>query len=183
MLEFMKKNWIYEVVVSVKDKDKLHYAPMGVLTHDGEHAVLEMYESSETCRKIIEKRNLTVNFTGSMEVLYSAVIKELDDDFFADAPSAALEVEEVIDLGGKYRFICGVKSINKKNEIEENMVNRAKFLILECLIYYTKPNNNADKLKEISKFYEKIKTVAPGSDYERMAYNLAEKIRNSKSEI
>lgn len=175
----MEKNWIYEAIACVKENERMYYAPMGILTHDGVRVVLEMFKSSKTCRKIIEKRNFSVNFTDNMEIFYKAITKDLSEDFFTDAPSVELEVEEVEDLGEKYRFTCGVKKINKKSEIAKKLVNRAKFLILECLICYTKPNSKADKLKEILKFYEKIKTVAPGSDYEVIAYNLAEKIRNS----
>lgn len=174
----MERNWIYEVIVSVKEKGVLHYSPMGVFTPDGEKIVMEIFKTSETCGKILEGKNFRVNFTGRTEFFYKALMKDLNDCFFVDFPSIDVKVEETEDLGDRYRLISKIEGINKKEGIEENLVNRAKFLILECLIYYTKPNNNIDKLNEIIKFYEKIKRVAPGSDYERMAFDLMEKLKN-----
>jgi len=176
MLDFMEKKWIYEAIVSVKEKGVLYYAPIGVFTLDGKMLTMEVFKSSQICSKIFETKYFRVNFTDRTEFFYKALMKDLNDSFFIDFPSIDMKVEKTEDLGDKYRFIAKIENINKRNEIKENLVNRAKFLIFECLIYYTKPNSN-NNLNELIKFYEKIKRVAPGSEYEWMALDLIKRYK------
>jgi len=166
----LKKNWIYEVVVTTGKSA----APMGFWTPDFERVMLRVYKTSGTYRNILHERKFAINFVEDVAVFYYSLFKKEKLRFKkiknSDAPVLAnvkswilLEAVDVHDLGDSVEITAKIK----KSKISKNtrLINRAEFLALECMIKATK---RGAKKPEILEYCEKIKKVAPKSEYEKI---------------
>lgn len=186
----LKKNWIYESIITTYSEERANSAPMGVYTRDLERVNLDVYKTSKTCGNILEKKEFVINFTDDVSLFYKSVFR--DDIAYGggrkvDAPilknaDAFLEmqVKDVKDQGDKVWITAEVVDyyLNEKTK-GVNPVNRAEALALECLIKATRiPYVSVDERetlkKEITYISRVVGKVAPGSD----ALSLIEKVHS-----
>ena len=169
-----KRNWIYEVIVTTNG-DGRNAAPMGIFTPDFEHICLNIYKSSETCRNILNSKIFVVNFVDDIELFYSASLDNdpgyVENSLVLSGASGYLELEVAgIDgLDGVTKVSSRIINCDSNGEIY--LLNRAKFLALECLITSTKP---IIAKKQILEYYRVIKKIAPDSMYETIVKNIIE---------
>ncbi|MEA3254385.1 MAG: DUF447 family protein [Candidatus Altiarchaeota archaeon] len=188
----LKKNWIYESIVTTYSGGRANSAPMGVYTIDFEGVNLEVYKTSKTCRNILENKEFVINFTDDISLFHSSVFekeigyvraRKVDAPILKNADAfLEMRVGEVKDLGDKVGINAEVVDyyLNEERGGEKiNPVNRADALALECLIKATKiPHASVDERnhlkKEIRYISRVVGKVAPGSEAEL----LVERIRS-----
>lgn len=157
--------------------DGRNAAPMGIFTPDFEHICLNVYKSSETCRNILNSKIFVVNFVDDIELFYSASLdtdlEYVGNSLVLNGASGYLELE----VNGIERSDTVTKLssriIDYSGEGEIYLLNRAKFLALECLIMSTKP---VIAKKQILEYYQVIKKIAPRSRYERIVKDIIDRI-------
>lgn len=186
----LKKNWVYETIVSSYLGEKPHAAPMGIRTRDHEHLTLEIYKSSATCASIILKKAFTVNFTCDVSLFYDAVYrrdallygrgKKVDAPFLAQADAyLEIEVSGSEDIGDRMRFTGKIAACSYcKKDGRIKLLNRGDALALEALITASKiPYVTAGEKEalsgEIKRICRVVSRVAPGSAAEELVCGLS----------
>jgi hypothetical protein len=177
----LRKNWIYEAIISSYSGTVAHSAPMGISTPDHELLETEIYKSSQTCANISAKKAYAVNLSSDVSLFYDSYNKKesiiygrasnVDAPILAHA-DAFLEISVAgsEDLGDRIRFtgkIAGYSSLRGYGRIK--LVNRAEALALEALIAGSKiPSASAEEkillVREIERICRVVSRVAPGSD-------------------
>ncbi|HDM88863.1 MAG TPA: DUF447 family protein [Candidatus Bathyarchaeota archaeon] len=138
-----------EVILSIRHKDKVNVAPMGVLLGEDENLHLRVYKGQRTCRMIMDgAEDCILNITDDPRVFYDAVFRK---DRIAYCPSQKAsspricgcnayveciiinrsEREELIEVSLKPILI----SVSKHSVIA---YHRAGPAVIEALICYTK---------------------------------------------
>ena len=179
----MKKNWLYEVVISSYNNNIPHAAPFGVKSSDFKCITMEIYKGSTTLKNILSNKEFVLNMLDDPVFFHQAlfarekinfnVAKMINAPVIAESPST-IEVRLLNALDKKQRVIikAEVVHINVCNKSE--LINRAKSLVLESLILSTRlsyfPKLKLEKL--IKENYRVIKKVAPGSRYENIMQEL-----------
>ena len=75
------KGIIGETIVSTYSSDgKPNAAPMGVVMKNERHIIINLFNSSTTCKNIKTKRCAVVNLTSNIEVFYKTAFKEANPD-------------------------------------------------------------------------------------------------------
>jgi len=177
-----RKGYIYEILVEIEKGEK-NFAPMGI-KYIGTKNKLKMFEvfafnNTKTAHLLTENLKFKAVFTSNIQIFYECITKDFSRNFYSKIrkfPCINLNVEKI------ERFDDGIKAIcssdidkNKEKKIKENLINRAKYLTLESLIYYTKPISNKEKMDKISECLRVIKKVAPGSLYEKIVNDIISK--------
>ena len=180
ILALMNETWIYEAIVTTRDSDgEMRAAPMGVSTPDFEHIILEVYKTSKTSKNIINEKKFIINFVVYVELFWKTVIHEnlefdnlghlKDSDAWIEA-----EVEKVEEAGEKIKVYSKISDYRIIN-LNFVLINRAKYLALESIINFTKPDLLKSK-NEIKENLRAIKKVAPDSKYEKIVEEILKKI-------
>ena len=189
----LKKNWIYETIVSSYYGEKAHAAPMGIHTRDHESLALEIYKSSATCASILRKKAFAVNFTGDISLFYDAVYrkdvllygrcKKVDSPFLAQADAyLEIEVTHSEDIGDRVRFTGKIVACSYgKKDGKIKLLNRGDALALEALITASKipyvPAGEKEALSdEIKRISRVVSRVAPGSAAEELVFGLSSRL-------
>ena len=189
----LKKDWIYETIVSSYHEGKPHAAPMGICTRDHESLTLEIYKSSATCASILLKKAFAINFTGDISLFYDAVYrkdallygmcKKADAPFLAQADAYfEIEVAGSEDIGDRARFNGKIVAYSHgKKDGGIKLLNRGEALALEALIAASKiPNASAGEKEalygEIKRISRVVSRVAPGSAAEELACGLSSRL-------
>ena len=179
----MKKNWIYEVIVSTYHENNPHSAPIGIWTDDFATLHAEIYKDTQTLKNIMKSREFTINLVADMTVFYKSLF---DKTSIAYTRSSKVNAPVIRNVSA---FIeCSVKGIEEKTNtfhlestpvhVQSNgtttLINRAKSLALESLILATKsPHLPEQKVGEtLKENHRVIKKVAPNSPYERILEEL-----------
>ena len=182
----MKKNWLYEIVISSIDNNVPHTAPFGVKTTDFKLVSIEMYKGSNTLRNVLKSKEFVINTVSDPTVFYHALyVREKINFGFAkmiiapvltDSPaSIEVRLKNTINREQSYMIEAEVVYIHIRNPSE--LINRAKSLVLESLILATRipylPERKPEEL--LRENYRVIKKVAPGSKYEHVMQELLKK--------
>ena len=69
----MKKNWLYEVVISSFDNRVPHAAPFGAKTRDLKSVAIEMYKGSNTLRNVLAGKEFALNTISDPTAFYYAL--------------------------------------------------------------------------------------------------------------
>jgi len=179
----MKREWIYEVVVSTLCQSLPHSAPIGVWTENFKTLNSEIYKGSKTLSNMLEHRDYSVNLPPDTIGIYNSLFakhrlvyeksKKIRAPILSWA-SANLELKlKAIKERDKTFLVEGeIVSIRTKDKI--NLINRAEGLVLENLVLSTKlPHLQGKGIRNvIRENYRVIRKVAPGSDYEKVAESL-----------
>lgn len=151
----MEKGLLYETIVTTKDdKGNPNAAPIGVLCKDYDQLILYLYEGSKTLKNINNNHQFMVNITQDPLIFVDSILKDSEQEFEeykdqyiiknADAFIwlTADKIREVLreDKLGKSKLSiihAQVKEVIKKKE-HVRPLNRAIYVILESLIYYSR---------------------------------------------
>jgi len=186
----MRKNWIYEVIVTTLYNKNPYAAPIGVWTEDFDTIKMCIYRNSTTLGNIIREREFAVNFVDDIGIFYKSLFNKneimYENSIVIDASviknstaSIELRVKEMVEKReGDGFFIEGeILSVQIRDKIK--LINRAECLALESLIYATKINHLPENIKNIREIlkenYRIIRKIAPNSEYE----NIMERLQGS----
>ena len=182
----MKKNWIYEVIISSIGDNVPHAAPFGVKTKDFKLVKIEMYSGSNTLRNILANGEFAINMVVDPIIFYNALYakekikyslaKRIDTPVIYGSP-ASIEagIIDTIDTKQKIMITAKVLHIHLHNKSE--WINRAKNIVYESLILSTRiPHFPEGKVEAwLRENYRVVKKVAPRSEYEIIMKELLEK--------
>lgn len=179
----MKKNWLYEIVVSCYDGLVPHAAPFGCKTTDFQKVALEMYKGSNTLKRILDVREFAINTVDDPVTFYNALYcrehihfeeaRKINAPVLSDSP-ASIEVRLITALEREQSYLLEAEVIHIHVRRKRDLINRASGLTLESVILSTRrsmfPKEElAGKLKEN---YRVIKKVAPDSIYVKVMDDL-----------
>jgi hypothetical protein len=182
----IRKNWLYEVVITSIDNNVAHAAPFGVKTTDFKLVSIEMYKGSNTLRNVLKSKEFVINTVSDPTVFYDALYAREKINFgfakmimapvLTDSPaSIEVRLKNTINREQSYMIEAEVVYIHIRNPSE--LINRAKSLVLESLILATRipylPEGKPVEL--LRENYRVIKKVAPGSKYEHIMQELLKK--------
>lgn len=179
----MKRNWIYEFVISSYNNNIPHAAPFGVKSSNFKCVTIEMYKGSNTLRNVLANKEFVLNSLDDPFFFYQALYARENINFncakmikapvIADS-SSSIEVRLINAINKKQRFIIEAEVVHIHIRNISKLTNRAKSLVLESLILSTRlslfPKLKLNKL--IKENYRVIKKVAPGSRYETIMLEL-----------
>jgi len=175
----MKKNWIYEVIVSTFYAGTPHAAPMGIWSEDFDTLNMEIYKGSKTLENIIKEKKFTANFVDDITIFYESLfnkgkiafkqLKQINAPVIKNS-SAIIEckVKHIEKKENRFHIRAEIVDIRIWDEIK--LINRAEGLVIESLILATRlphfpGRRNEDTLKENFRIIGK---VAPDSTYEHI---------------
>ncbi len=182
----MKKNWIYEIVISSFDNNVPHAAPFGVKTTDFKLVSIEMYKGANTLRNVLKSKEFVINTVSDPTVFYQALYERGKINFgsakmikapvLTDSP-VSIEVRLTNALNSEQTFVIEAEVVDIHIRNRSELINRAKSLVLESLILATRiphlPQRKPEEL--LRENYRVIKKVAPGSKYEHVMQELLKK--------
>jgi hypothetical protein len=181
----MKKNWIYEVIVSTLYAGIPHAAPMGIWSEDFDTLNMAIYKDSKTLENVIKEKEFTANFVDDITIFYESLfnkgkiafkqLKQINAPVIKNS-SAIIEckVKHIEKKENRFHINAEIVDIRIWDEIK--LINRAEGLVIESLILATRLSHfpgrrNEDALKENFRIIGK---VAPDSTYE----HIMEKVMN-----
>jgi hypothetical protein len=179
----MKKNWLYEIVVSSYSGQTPNVAPFGVKTKDYKNLTIEMYKGSATLKNILEAGEFAVNVVDDPVIFYNALYckgkmhfngaEMIKAPVIVDSP-ASIEVRLKKTEEREKSYILKAEVIHINFRQKSQLTNRAKSLALESLILSTRKNLFPEKEMErmLRENYRVVKKVAPESEYEKMMHDL-----------
>jgi hypothetical protein len=182
----MKKNWIYEIIISSYDGKLPNAAPFGVKTPDFNIVEIDMYKGSKTLKNILSNREFVINAVADPASFYEALYEKQNIKYgSADTVNAPLIIDAPINMEAvvesftnteqKVLIKASVSHIHIRQKVV--LVNRANNLLLESLILTTRASHfplekTETRLKE---HYRVVKKVAPGSIYQSIMQELLNK--------
>lgn len=184
----MKKDWIYEVIVSTyHDNNHPHSAPMGVWTNNFYTLNLEIYKNSKTLRNVMRRGEFAVNLVSDVTIFYESLFDKtrvayehstrIDAPVIKNVPSVIdLRLKEIKEEENSFHIESTPTHVQINDIIK--LINRAPPLAMESLILATKlshlPRFKIDEtLKEN---YRVIRKIAPGSQYEEIVGKLVDRL-------
>lgn len=182
----MKKNWLYETVLSSFDKNVPHAAPFGVKTTDFNLVTIEMYKGSNTLKNVLTHKEFVLNTIDDPAIFYQTLYdrekinfglaKMINAPVLTDSP-ASIEVRLVNSIDREQSLMIEAEVVYVHIRHKSELINRAKSLVLESLIMATRlPHLAERKTRELLREnYRIIKKVAPGSKYEYVMQELLNK--------
>lgn len=173
----MQEGWIYETIVSTFSNGEPHAAPIGVWTEDFNTLHMEIYDSSQTLRGVVDTRHFTANFPSDVgtfhTTLFHAELLSFEQAQKVSAPillgSAAtveLVLRQTTPVANRVRIIGTVVHTDARPDIR--LINRAEGLLVESLILATRLRylDGAVVRRTLAENYRVIRKVAPGSTWE-----------------
>jgi len=173
----MKKNWIYEVVISSLLNGLPHAAPFGMKSSDLSTITLDMYKGSRTLDNILTQNEFVLNLMDD-PIFFNQALFARDKIRFkrarrilvpvmADAPSH-IEARVICTRQTKLRVVIDAQVVHVESSEGTKLINRAEALFLESMVLSTRASfvPQADFEKNMKENFRVIKKVAPGSRYE-----------------
>lgn len=172
----MKKDWIYEVVISTVSNGLPHAAPFGMKSSDLSTISLDMYKGSKTLENILAQKQFVLNLLPDSIFFHQALFdqekirfkeaKTINAPVMADAPSH-IEARVIATKQTKLRVLIDAKVVLVKPVQEIRLINRAKALFLESMVLSTRMDFIPGKKfqKAMKENFRVIQKVAPGSEY------------------
>ncbi len=172
----IKKEWIYEIILSSFSNDIPHAAPFGVKTSDFKHVRLALYKGSHTLENILNRREFVINVVQDTDILYDALYArdklkyglalKIGAPVLKNSP-ANIEVKLTSTASKDQSVAMEAEVVHVQINNPCIPINRAKNLLLESLIIATRvsylPEGRAVKL--LKENHRVIKKVAPDSKY------------------
>ena len=189
----MKKNWIYETVISSIGNDTPHAAPFGVKTKDYELIEVEIYKGSNTLKNILANKEFVVNMVVDPIIFYNALFvkeklrfrlpKKIDSPILYGSP-ASIESSVIDTINTKQKIMIKAKVVYIHLHNKFEWINRAKNLLLESLIISTRMPHFLEGTAEalLRENYRVVQKVAPDSEYEFIMQALLKQCCNSQSD-
>ncbi len=182
----IRKNWLYEVVITSIDNNVPHAAPFGVKTADFKLVSIEMYKGSNTLRNVLKSKEFVINTVTDSTVFYQALYEREKINFgsakmikapvLTDSP-ASIEVRLTNAINSEQSLVIEAEVVYIHIRNRSELINRAESLVLESLILATRiphlPERKPEEL--LRENYRVIKKVAPGSKYEHVMQELLKK--------
>ncbi|MDM8537363.1 DUF447 family protein [Desulfobacterales bacterium HSG17] len=179
----MKRNWLYEVVISSYNNNIPHAAPFGIKSSDFKCISIEMFKGSNTLENILTNKEFVLNHIDDPIYFYHALYdrekinfntaKMIKAPVMTDSPSS-IEARLIKAINKKQSFTIEAEVVHIHIRNKSKLTNRAKSLVLESIILSTRvslfPEKKLDKL--IRENYRVIKKVAPKSKYETIMQEL-----------
>jgi hypothetical protein len=174
----MKKNWIYEVIVSTFYAGTPHAAPMGIWSEDFDTLNMAIYKDSKTLENIIKEKEFAANFVDDITIFYESLfnkgkiafkqLKQINTPVIKDS-SAIIECKVKHIKKKENRFHISAEIVDLRIWDEIKLINRAEGLVIESLVLASRlphfpGRRNEDTLKENFRIIGK---VAPDSTYVR----------------
>ncbi|MBU2602284.1 MAG: DUF447 family protein [Actinobacteria bacterium] len=173
----MQKGWIYEAIISTFSKGEPHAAPIGVWTEDFDTLHMEIFDSSQTLRGILDTGRFVANFPSDVGTLHTALFHpellsfERSQDASApvllgSAATVELVLRQAMPVAERVRITGTVVRASARAEIK--LINRAAGLLVESLILATRLRylDAAAVRESLAENYRVIRKVAPGSTCE-----------------
>lgn len=170
----MQKGWIYETIVSTFSNGEPHAAPIGVWTEDSTTLHMELYNSSQTLKGILDTTHFVVNFPPDACMLHTALfhpeLLPFGQAQNVKAPllrgcsaSVELALRQAIPSADRVRVTGVVVHANARPDIK--LFNRAEGLLIESLILATRLRYLDDAVvrRTLTENYRVIRKVAPVS--------------------
>lgn len=202
------RNIIVETIVTTTNYDGYpNAAPMGA-TLDNDHLILNIYNTSTTCRNLKTEKCAAINITNNIEVFYKTTFKEtnsegkLPQDWFLrskiiHAPrlkfaDAVIEVSVIKQqtFGEKTQFTCQIELVDA-NKVNPQIYCRAFGACIEAFIHATrvkhfitdqnKERQVSDLLVLIENSNNVVKRVTHNSIYSAIMSDLLEQIDSWRS--
>jgi len=170
----MKKDWIYECLMSTMNKDKtVNIAPMGLRSPDMKGLEADIYKESQTYKNLSREKECVLNFTSVPGFFYD---KDMPQELFigmrmkyADA-WLKLKVEKMNKTSNPARIIFAIEAADVPRPM--GLVNRAQALCFEALIESTRVKKNPRSRQRLEHYKRVVKKVAPGSEYAELVDRL-----------
>lgn len=170
----LRKGWIYEVIVSTLSNGEPHAAPIGVWTDDLATLRMEIFDSSQTLKGLLDTKCFAVNFPDDVSSFHTALFHpELLS--FEQAPTiptpllrgASATVELALSHAAAAKDRVRVTGSVMGVRVSEGLrlINRADGLLVESLILATRLEylDDAAARRSLAENYRVIRKVAPGS--------------------
>jgi uncharacterized protein len=172
----IKKNWIYEAIISCFNGDKPHAAPFGIKLTDMNTVQLEIYKGSNTLTGLLSTGEFVINFSDTTAYFYESIY-EREKLSFTEAKNvkapvikgcpAFIEAKVTGNEEKKESYIIDAEIICTTMNNTPVLFNRAEGLVIESLITATRikylPEGEAEKI--LKENYRVIKKVATESAY------------------
>jgi hypothetical protein len=170
----MKKNWIYEVIISTFHVRVPHAAPMGIWSEDFDTLNMAIYKDSKTLENIIKTKVFTANFVDDITIFYESLFdkesitykhsKQINTPVIKDS-SAIIECKVKHIAKKENRFHIRAKIVDIRIWDEIKLINRAEGLDLESLILATRLPHLPDRRIEetLKENFRIISKVSPDS--------------------
>jgi hypothetical protein len=173
----MRKGWIYETIVSTFSNGEPHAAPIGVWTEDFNTLHMEIYDSSQTLKGVIDTGQFTANFPSDVSTLHAALFHPELLSFeqaqnvsapvlLGSAATVELVLRQASPVANRVRITGVVVHADARPDIR--LINRAEGLLVESLILATRLRYLDDAVvrQTLAENYRVIRKVAPESAWE-----------------
>ncbi len=173
----VKRNWLYETIISSAGAGLFHAAPFGIRILDFQRIAIDMFKGSKSLENILNSGEFAINTMDDPRCFYDALWDKKSLQFSRAckicAPvlintQASIEVRvmDTQDRGKTCLVTAGVVHVEVRTPGE--LINRAKHLVLESVIMATRlflvPGTSLEK--RIRENYRVVRKVAPESAYE-----------------
>lgn len=170
----MQKGWIYETIVSTFSNGEPHAAPIGVWTEDFTTLHMEIYNSSQTLRGILDTTQFVANFPADVGMFHVALshpeLLPFGQAQNVKAPllrgcsaTVELSLSQATPSADRVRVTGVVAHANACPDTR--LFNRAEGLLMESLILATRLRYLDDAVvrRTLAENYRVIRKVAPVS--------------------
>jgi len=188
-----------EVVLSIRHRDKVNVAPMGVLLGEDENLHLRVYKGQRTCKMIMDgAEDCILNITDDPRVFYDAVFRK---DRIAYYPSKKVSSPRICGCNAYVECII-INRLEREEFIEVSLkpilisvlkhpvvtYQRAGPAVIEALICYTKllhfRRSDRRAIKELMKRMQIFKDIVYHStrnnDLRMMITEILERARDAE---
>ena len=172
----LRREWIYEVLLSTSCGDTPHAAPIGVWTTDFETLRMHLYGEPRTLRNVRETGYCVANFPSDEQALGCAILSPHDLAFHEAGEARAprlremtayveLELAETSSLPDRTEVVGRVVGGRATGRVR--LINRAAPLLVESLILASRlpRRDRAATLATIRDNARTVHRVAPRSPY------------------
>jgi hypothetical protein len=179
----MKKNWIYEVIVSTFYAKTPHAAPMGIWSEDFDTLNMAIYKDSKTLENIIKEKEFTANFVDDITIFYESLfnkgkiafkqLKQINTPVIRDSSAIIkCKVKHIEEKENRFHISAEIVDIRIWDEIK--LINRAEGLVIESLILATRlPHSPGRRIEDtLKENFRIIAKVAPDSMCEHIMENI-----------
>ncbi|NDV19440.1 DUF447 family protein [Pseudodesulfovibrio sp. JC047] len=192
-LHAFHRHWIYEVVITAGNVDRVAVGPFGMWTDDGMTLKGSFFKGSSTLQAIEAHRCFVVNPVDDPVVLHAALNRRdsLEFEFLSSGDAAgcpvlagipswlAMRVTHLDDTGDM--VLLDAEVVGHGAIHSAPLVNRAKGLFLESLVLSTRcALIGQAAVEQLRENVRVIAKVAPGSRYEKAVRELLALVTESR---
>lgn len=177
----MQQGWIYETIISTYSDGEPHAAPIGVWTEDLVTLRMDIFDSSQTLKAMLDTERFTVGFPTDAGTFHTALFHPallvFEEAVSVSAPvvvgcaaTVELALRDAIPAPPRVQITGEVVQVNVHTDPSANvrLFNRAEGLFVESLILSTRLRHLGETTvrKALAENHRVIRKVAPGSPWE-----------------